>query len=193
MELQSNNPFIQDQPVSTNPFAADVAAAHAPQSPSRNPFFAVSGQLDPGAVPVQNSHPPELPPRSDRTSAPPRAAEDGRATQADQDLRTIEADVWYLKEISFEREGRSHNLKIITQNLNGPCSFIAICNILILRGDIAVVPPERETVSYELLSQLVANHLLKHSPDVDISSALTKMPLLTSPFFSPAPSPSHLT
>ncbi|KAF8896641.1 hypothetical protein BD779DRAFT_1497035 [Infundibulicybe gibba] len=50
------------------------------------------------------------------------------------------------------------------QNYNGPCSFIAICNILLLRGDI------------ELLSQLVAEHLLMTSPDVDVSAALSIMP-----------------
>jgi len=77
-----------------------------------------------------------------------------------------------------------------------PCSFIAICkphtywvvvsketdenvyigNILILRDNITILPPERRTVSYEFLSQLVAEYLLKSSPDVDISSALEIMP-----------------
>jgi hypothetical protein len=32
---------------------------------------------------------------------------------------------WYLKDVEFN--GRK--LKIITQNLNGPCSFIAICTL----------------------------------------------------------------
>ncbi|KIM36382.1 hypothetical protein M413DRAFT_449253 [Hebeloma cylindrosporum] len=81
-------------------------------------------------------------------------------------------DVWYLKSIQFN--GRK--LRIITQNFNGPCSFIAICNILILRGNIDIQPPTRRTVSYEFLSQLVAEYLLTSSPDVDVSAALSIMP-----------------
>ncbi|KAG6896958.1 hypothetical protein C0993_007881, partial [Termitomyces sp. T159_Od127] len=37
-------------------------------------------------------------------------------------------------------------------------------------------PPTRTTVSYEFLSQLVAEYLLRHSPNVDISDALSIMP-----------------
>ncbi|KAK0473431.1 hypothetical protein IW261DRAFT_1504322 [Armillaria novae-zelandiae] len=84
------------------------------------------------------------------------------------------AEVWYLKEICFGTERRP--IKIITQNFNGPCSFIAICNILILRGNITIEPPGRQTVSYEHLCQLVAEYLLLNCPDVDISAALSIMP-----------------
>ncbi|KAF9484257.1 DUF544-domain-containing protein [Pholiota conissans] len=81
------------------------------------------------------------------------------------------AEVWYLKDIKFHGK----DLRIITQNFNGPCSFIAICNILILRGNITI-DPKRDTVSYEFLSQLVAEYLLTTSPDVDVSAALSVMP-----------------
>ncbi|KAJ8692257.1 hypothetical protein PTI98_009585 [Pleurotus ostreatus] len=57
-----------------------------------------------------------------------------------------------------------------------PCSFIAICNILILRGQIEILPPNREKVSYEYLSQLLGEDLLSVSGDVDISAALSAMP-----------------
>ncbi|GLB44751.1 putative MINDY deubiquitinase [Lyophyllum shimeji] len=94
-------------------------------------------------------------------------------------LQSSQADVWYLKKVEF----RGKHLQIITQNFNGPCSFIAICsfrrhrgNILILRGNITIEPPTRTTVSYEFLSQLVAEYLLVHSPNVDISDALSIMP-----------------
>ncbi|KAF9532707.1 hypothetical protein CPB83DRAFT_847257 [Crepidotus variabilis] len=82
------------------------------------------------------------------------------------------ADVWHLKEIRFS--GRT--FRIITQNFNGPCSFIAICNILILRGNIEVLPPTRRNVSYEFLSHLVADYLLNTSSNVDVSAALSVMP-----------------
>ena len=51
-----------------------------------------------------------------------------------------------------------------------------IGNILILRDKIHIEPYNREAVSYEYLSQLVAEHLLLTSPDVDISAALSIMP-----------------
>ncbi|KDR66426.1 hypothetical protein GALMADRAFT_259177 [Galerina marginata CBS 339.88] len=89
-----------------------------------------------------------------------------------QTVQSSIAEVWYLKYIKFN--GR--DLRIITQNFNGPCSFIAICNILILRGNIEIQPPTRQNVSYEFLSQLVAEYLLTTSPDVDISAALSIMP-----------------
>ncbi|KAH7926353.1 DUF544-domain-containing protein [Leucogyrophana mollusca] len=91
------------------------------------------------------------------------------------DLRSSQADVWYLKEISFHQR----RTKIITQNFNGPCSFIAICNILILRNNITIEPPTRTTVSYEFLAQLVGEYLLMNCPDIDISAALEVMPSTT--------------
>ncbi|KAF7335459.1 Protein fam63a-like [Mycena venus] len=95
----------------------------------------------------------------------------------DPSLHTSEAEVWYLKRISFGLGDTKQEVKIVTQNFNGPCSFIAICNILILRGDIRILPPDRVTVSYEFLSQLVGEYLLMRAPDVDISAALSIMPL----------------
>ena len=64
-----------------------------------------------------------------------------------------------------------------------------------MRGDIQILPPDRTTVSYDLLAQLVADYLLTHSPDVDISSALSMLPLTTSPSArrSPVLTPSRLT
>ncbi|KAG6872728.1 hypothetical protein C0995_007131 [Termitomyces sp. Mi166 len=89
---------------------------------------------------------------------------------ADSQAPTIQssrADVWYLKKIIF----KGKPLQIITQNFNGYHR-----NILIMRGNIIIEPPTRTTVSYEFLSQLVAEYLLKHSPNVDISDALSIMP-----------------
>ncbi|KAI0956425.1 hypothetical protein AcV7_006835 [Taiwanofungus camphoratus] len=88
-------------------------------------------------------------------------------------------ELWYLKDITFRPEPDSppKPFKIITQNLNGPCSFIAICNILILRGHIQVLPPERTTVTYDLLARLVSEYLLAACPGVDTSAALSIMPV----------------
>ncbi|KAG5342339.1 hypothetical protein C0989_002810 [Termitomyces sp. Mn162] len=85
-------------------------------------------------------------------------------------IQSSRADVWYLKKIVF----KGKPLQIITQNFNG--YDLAFRNILIMRGNIIIEPPARTTVSYEFLSQLVAEYLLKHSPNVDISDALSIMP-----------------
>lgn len=53
-------------------------------------------------------------------------------------------------------------------------------NILVLRGHIEILPHDRTTVSYELLSQLVGEYLLTNCPDIDISAALSIMPSTTS-------------
>lgn len=42
---------------------------------------------------------------------------------ATSEVHTPYEEEWYLKDVEFN--GRK--TKIITQNLNGPCSFIAIC------------------------------------------------------------------
>ncbi|KAH8984358.1 hypothetical protein EDB86DRAFT_2963278 [Lactarius hatsudake] len=89
-------------------------------------------------------------------------------------------DIWYLKTIDFTSpSGTRHSYNIITQNYNGPCSFIAICNILILREQIEILPRDRKSVSYEFLAQLVGEHILLTAPEVDVSAALSMMPLTT--------------
>ncbi|KAI9454809.1 hypothetical protein F5148DRAFT_1277295 [Russula earlei] len=89
-------------------------------------------------------------------------------------------EVWYLKSIDFTSpSGVTRSYNIITQNYNGPCSFIAICNILILREQIEISPPGRKSVSFEFLAQLVGEHILLTTPDVDVSAALSMMPLTT--------------
>ncbi|KAG2114837.1 hypothetical protein DEU56DRAFT_841746 [Suillus clintonianus] len=100
-------------------------------------------------------------------------------TERADTLHASRADVWYLKEIAFGSAETKRRLKIITQNFNGPCSFIAICNILILRGEIEVLPYERGTVSYEFLAQLLGEYLLMSCPDIDVSAALSIMPSTT--------------
>ncbi|GJE85639.1 MINDY family-like protein [Phanerochaete sordida] len=98
---------------------------------------------------------------------------------APQPPQPPEQEVWKLKEVQFKPypDEPAKTYRIITQNFNGPCSFIAICNILILRGYIAIHPPERTTVTYEQLAHLVSNYLLAVLPGVDISAALSVMPV----------------
>ncbi|KAK4052011.1 hypothetical protein OIO90_004541 [Microbotryomycetes sp. JL221] len=62
------------------------------------------------------------------------------------------------------------SVKIVCQNANGPCSLIALCNVLILRGDILITPQSRTSVTYSYLAGLIADHLLLTAP-ADASSA----------------------
>ncbi|GAA6062238.1 hypothetical protein JCM10212_000817 [Sporobolomyces blumeae] len=51
-------------------------------------------------------------------------------------------------------------VKIIQQNRNGPCSLIALCNVLILRNDLHIASG-RDRVTYSYLSALLADYFLR--------------------------------
>ena len=121
-------------------------------------------------------------------TAVPVAEEPGR--EKPQKVKSVE---WGLKPIHWPPEQPDRGLRIITQNENGPCSFIAICapripkihynslmqhpgNILILRGEIIVMPPDRPSVSYEYLSALLGDYLVNESSDVDLDSVFSVLP-----------------
>lgn len=84
---------------------------------------------------------------------------------------------WNTKEVYWQ--GRSQ--RIIVQNENGPCSLIALCNVLLLRGTVQITPPERPAVSYSYLSSLLGEHLIdaiSASADsaMDLEAALSILP-----------------
>ncbi|GAA5898823.1 uncharacterized protein JCM6883_003437 [Sporobolomyces salmoneus] len=68
-------------------------------------------------------------------------------------------------------------VKIIQQNRNGPCSLIALCNVLILRNDLHI-PPGRDRVTYSYLSTLLADYFLRIS---STSSSSAPSPALIQP------------
>ncbi|KAI8047848.1 uncharacterized protein B0P05DRAFT_565268 [Gilbertella persicaria] len=61
-------------------------------------------------------------------------------------------------------EWKDKPVQIITQNENGPCPLVAICNVLFLRGDIEIRPPDRESVTFEYLVDRLGDYLLNHVP-----------------------------
>ncbi|GAA5932408.1 MINDY family deubiquitinase [Sporobolomyces koalae] len=72
--------------------------------------------------------------------------------------------------------------KIIQQNRNGPCSLIALCNVLILRDDLHI-PPGRDRVTYSYLSTLLADFFLRitsTSPVPPVSAVPENDPTLQS-------------
>jgi hypothetical protein len=62
----------------------------------------------------------------------PETEEPG-AEQA-QKAQKVKSVAWGLKPIHWPPEQPKRGLRIITQNENGPCSFIAICKPRILEG-----------------------------------------------------------
>jgi hypothetical protein len=55
---------------------------------------------------------------------------------------------------------------------NGPCPLVAICNVLFLRGDLEIQPPDREMVTFEYLVDRLGDYLLNHAPtDEPVSSS----------------------
>ena len=49
-------------------------------------------------------------------------------------------------------------------------------NILILRGEIVITPPDRPSVSYEYLSALLGDRLVNKSSDIDLDSVFSVLP-----------------
>ncbi|GAN00822.1 protein FAM63B [Mucor ambiguus] len=69
-------------------------------------------------------------------------------------------DEYLVKTIDW----RDKKVRIITQNENGPCPLVAICNVLLLRGDLDIRPPDREIVTFEYLVDRLGDYLLNHAP-----------------------------
>lgn len=92
-----------------------------------------------------------------------------------------------------------------SQDENGPCSLIAIANILLLRGDLELQPPDRPLVNYDYLSSLIAEYLLTRPGDASLEQALSLLPqtqyglnlnpgfISNETFYSSSPSESNST
>ncbi|KAJ2653471.1 hypothetical protein IWW40_000525 [Coemansia sp. RSA 1250] len=90
-----------------------------------------------------------------------------------------------LKDIQWQdvRTQRLREVKIVTQNENGPCPLIALINVLLL-GNVVQLEGTRRTISEEEMTQMLANTLLQHdaaSPAVaetDVAAILSLLPTL---------------
>lgn len=81
---------------------------------------------------------------------------------------------WTLKEITWPDPrigGFRRTVKVLTQNANGPCSLLALANVLILRGSIHI-SQKLDKISYAQLSTLIADFLVTR-PQLDNSRGLT--------------------
>lgn len=153
--------------------SGDQDARRTDRSEPYNPF------RDPALVNVEGGNAPSVNGISSHqpsASAPFNARPSANATaQADGEKQ------WNTKEIYWQ--GRSQ--RIIIQNENGPCSLIALCNILLLRGTLVISPEDRPAVSYSYLSSLLGEHVVdaitgNARGDVDLEAALSILPQMQS-------------
>ena len=63
---------------------------------------------------------------------------------------------------------RGQFFPIVTQNTNGPCPLLALCNVLLLRGNMHIAPGTTAITCYELLNNL-AGIMFDLMPQVIIS------------------------
>jgi hypothetical protein len=56
-------------------------------------------------------------------------------------------------------------IPVITQNRNGPCPIIALCNVLTFKRKIRI-PPGNSAIHSDELAQLLADHILSAKPTV---------------------------
>jgi hypothetical protein len=132
----------------------------------------------PGWVPPPQPDAPEL--SYDKQTQPNDVAEDldkklqiapseqpHHTSQAQEQAPSSQIDTdplgeWTLKEIAWPDPrlgGFRRTVKVLTQNANGPCSLLALANVLILRGSFHI-SHKLEKITYAALSALIADFLV---------------------------------
>ncbi|KAF9286359.1 hypothetical protein BGZ68_003010 [Mortierella alpina] len=160
----SSNPsaFTPPSPVSTNPFrrSPSVSPRSVTALPSPTPVASVAfdGE-DPFSVSASVS-----------ASSSIAASVEIRTPVVRDAEPTTE---YVLKPIDWidPATGIEKRIKIITQNENGPCPLLALCNTLILQGKVAIRPYDRPTIGYGHLLELLADYLLTEDLSESLSSS----------------------
>ncbi|KAJ2013162.1 hypothetical protein GGI14_005516, partial [Coemansia sp. S680] len=107
--------------------------------------------------------PPEQITQEDEDRLTPAVSvEDERRTPLLSSSPAKKKQEYRLKDIQWRdtRTGRLRNVKIVTQNENGPCPLIALINVLTLSTNLVIGGVSKRTTTDEELMGLLANHLL---------------------------------
>ncbi|KAJ2795476.1 hypothetical protein H4R21_005095 [Coemansia helicoidea] len=128
----------------------------------------------PAEIPGETASPPEA---GTPAEEPPAAAGLGGGGGGD------EAKEYRLKDIQWvdAATGREREVKIATQNENGPCPLLALANVLALTGRVQLGRAAQRTASGGELAAAVANLLLDQpggSSSGDAQAVLTLLPRL---------------
>ncbi|KDE05480.1 hypothetical protein MVLG_04169 [Microbotryum lychnidis-dioicae p1A1 Lamole] len=175
---------VADLPTSSTEFSE----RHVAPGAEAGAGVGAAAAIEPSVIPriATSSLPPVASTSTSITPAAPiETSQPNRASHQDQE----QEEQWLLKTIvwpplpptpsGYESSSNLQTIKIICQNLNGPCSFIALCNVLLLRHSISL-PSHLDRVSYSDLSSILADHLLQRSNtegfSASISSALSTLP-----------------
>ncbi|KFH70374.1 hypothetical protein MVEG_03224 [Podila verticillata NRRL 6337] len=109
----------------------------------------------PALIPTSSLSAPSAPSPSPSPSVPsanPPSGSTPPQVKAEYVLKPID---WIDPATGIEKR-----IKIITQNENGPCPLLALCNTLILQGKVAIKPYNRPSIGYDHLLELLADYLL---------------------------------
>ncbi|CAG8772163.1 1943_t:CDS:2, partial [Acaulospora colombiana] len=146
-------------------------------STSRTPVTAEPEAAKPPEQPVPAAHEPSTAANSDKATrnTDTNGDEELRRLERPPETQKIENPEWGLKEIVWPPEPWENEpqraVKIVTQNANGPCSFIAICKAPSLRPD-----SYGQSASYEYLSALVGDYLVNTALEIDIDAVFSILP-----------------
>ncbi|KAI8808269.1 hypothetical protein BJ742DRAFT_286313 [Cladochytrium replicatum] len=122
---------------------------------------------------ISNSAP--VPPRPDALEPPlvvqrPASRTSNRSSlQHEYRLKAVELPLFSGSASSnrgYLGQSNTRKIKIITQNENGPCPLLSLCNVMILRGDMEL-SYDAGWVTYEHLVTLLGEYLFSHSPTFD--------------------------
>ncbi|KAJ1978748.1 hypothetical protein H4R34_003086 [Dimargaris verticillata] len=149
-----------------------VASTNVPEVASTSPTLAPVKDPESASQPPSSALSPTAASAPEREGLTPttrslccsqRSSTSSQRPPAPQSPTAQNAEVYQLKPIVWKDPGTQADvhLKIITQNENGPCPLIALCNVLLLRQTIEIVPAHRTTVSYADLVQILADALLQ--------------------------------
>ncbi|KAG0262804.1 hypothetical protein DFQ27_002117 [Actinomortierella ambigua] len=147
---------------STSPSPVSVAPlAPSPHVASTNPFHAESST---GSTSTSDNHNSASASATTRVAAPKK--EDEPHTE------------YVLKPIDWidPATGIEKRIKIITQNENGPCPLLALCNTLILQGKVEIKPYDRPSIRYDHLLSILAEYLLAGGDQENASSGNATSP-----------------
>ncbi|KAJ1560062.1 Ubiquitin carboxyl-terminal hydrolase MINDY-1 [Cladochytrium tenue] len=174
----------EPKPVSEKTQAPDEERLQAPPEPALS--AAPSTKAMPAEVPPPKSEPTEVPPQevppvtlqpsstpqltggSPRPLLPPPQVVPAPVSPP----RREPAKQYRLKRVEWAPPGQApKEVQIITQNENGPCPLLALCNVLLLRGSISL-PLDWGVVEYSHLVDLLGDYLLaRASPGISTGAS----------------------
>ncbi|OZJ03530.1 hypothetical protein BZG36_03416 [Bifiguratus adelaidae] len=97
-----------------------------------------------------------------------------RETEEGEHEETPQRQEYRLKTIDWvdQKTGHPMTVKILTQNENGPCPLIAVCNVLLLRGDIFIGPEDRRMISFTELVDILGDYILQKMSSSEEASGM---------------------